>query len=233
MAISLVAHDAAQGTTGGATTAGTDTTGATLLVVALTSFVGAAEPTLSDSYGNTWTPLTAATTGVSRTRFFYAAAPAVGVGHTVTVTGATSFPVVALLAFAGTGGSPFDAESGGTFGTVTTAAAAAVTPAADGAAVVVAFGYEVAGAPGSPALDGGFTVADTLVNVAGTSFGTLTGYLIQTTAALAGPTATWTTASAGTTATAAFAAGGGFDPALLPRPPCPPPASRRVRAVPY
>lgn len=69
----------------GATSSSINTTGASLLVMGLAGFQPVAAYTITDSKGNTWTPLTSQATGAiqeARTQLFYAENPTVGSGHT-------------------------------------------------------------------------------------------------------------------------------------------------------
>jgi hypothetical protein len=199
--IALVASVKSGTNSGGTTSAGIDTTGASLLVLAVSYFTGSPAPTISDSKGNTWTPLTAvaATAGAAnqRTRLYYAAAPTVGAAHTFTASGGGTFPGIAVLAFSGALlASPFDQENGAAGVTP-----GAVTPTTAGQVVVTAVG---SGDPDTgTAIDGSFAVAQAQAGSGGNYFAVAIGYLVQTTAAVANPT--WTVAPGDTNTAAVIA----------------------------
>lgn len=104
----LTSHSQGLGQNGGTTT-GINTTGARLLVVHVGSFSPAV---VSDSRGNTWTSLTVRDGGDPRSQIFYCLNPSVGVGHTITVTGAESYAAISILVF--DDAVTFAAESGAT-----------------------------------------------------------------------------------------------------------------------
>jgi hypothetical protein len=213
MAIALVASEIALSATGNSVTTGAiDTTGADLLILQLESFLSATEPTVSDSKGNTWTPLTAYGTGVNtRTRIFYSVNPTVGSGHTFTATGLSTFPSIVASAWSGADtATPFDQENGATIAASSTSAqTGSVTPSEDGELIIAAWGHDSA-TTGTPSVNGGFTLLEAAPNN-GQAFGIAQAYLIQTSAAAANPTLSWTGGTAGSTAIATFkaAAGGG------------------------
>lgn len=173
MTFSVIASAAAAGTT-----SGIDTTGADLLV----AVVGAESPTISDSKGNTWTGLTLqSSTGSSK--IFYCLTPTVGSGHTFDP--GVSYRAVAVLA--ASGADAYEAENGA-IGT-TPLSTGSLTPSVDDCLVVAAGGY------GHDAntfgIGGGFTIAASRDGVTGVSYGALIAYLIQTTAAAANPSISW------------------------------------------
>lgn len=221
--ISLVANTAAQGTNSSATTSGINTTGASLLTAVVISYIGSAEPTLSDSKGNTWTPGTVRTGGganVSRARLWYVSSPTVGSGHTFSASGSTSFPAIAVSAWSGVDTvSPADQENGGgASASATSLATGSITPAEDGELILAAWGFDQAGTPSFPSADLSFTVLDSLFNVAGQSFGIVHAYLIQGTAAAINPTLTWGSSSPASALIGSFKSAAGSPP--------PPPTSR-------
>lgn len=98
--IALVSHTI-QGTGAhGGTTTAIDTTGATLLVVGVSSWANRPEPVLTDSKGNVWVP---SVTGfdASFTRLYYCANPVVGTGHTFTLAGVECFASICVSAWSG------------------------------------------------------------------------------------------------------------------------------------
>lgn len=115
MAYSVVAsRDEYLGQHGGTSTA-IDTTGATLLTLAIVSYFAfpPAVGDISDSYGNTWQALTARVGGSAQIQIFYAENPAVGSGHTVTVSKNDSYTGINLTAWGGAAtAGVFDVENG-------------------------------------------------------------------------------------------------------------------------
>ncbi len=198
MTIALVVHAGApSGDAVSATTAGIDTTGASLLIIC-GSFIGTSA-TVSDSVGgnsNTWTPLTGTLTGGRSEQLFYCASPTVGSGHTFTVTG--SFPAICVVAFSNTAASPFDQESnnfGGQPGSI--------TPSEDNEVLVTGLGHSDAT---SQSIDQSFIITDDIAN-GGFSVGAAMAYLIETTATAKNPT--WTPSNNGRVSMATFKAGTG------------------------
>lgn len=183
---------ASAGSTGastGATTTGFDTTGANLIVVAL-SFDGGSTPTLSDSKGNTWTALTLGA-GSPRARLYYCQAPSVGSGHTFSISGTNTFGSVNVQAFSGAIVSPFDVENTAA-GTSTSPQAGSITPGFNNELVVAA---TATGNGNINSIDGGFTSTNPVNYLASNHYGIGIAYLIQTTAAAANPT--WTLSVSG------------------------------------
>lgn len=178
-----------------ATTSGVDTTGATLLVAALSFYNGSA--TISDSYGNAWTPLTKyqiASTFDSSTQMFYVANPVVGAGHTVTVGGV--FPTVRFSAFSGVRlVTPLLTQNGATahFAAAAFLNTPTVTPSIAGVLAVSSCGSSAAAT--SPTLDPAQTdYADwTITTVDGVpSTNEELGFAWKETTALTGLYCTWT-----------------------------------------
>lgn len=185
MAYSRLVDVVSQGNSGGTTSSAVNTTGATLLILLAVYFSASAAPTISDSKGNTWVPLTAqVTTGQSQ--LFYCANPTVGTGHTFSALGSTSFAAVSVAAYSGANAAPFDQQNGAT-GSANSLATGSVTPSADNELVIAGWGLALAGEPSSSSVNGGFTGINTAPNVSGNSFGIYLAELIQTTATAANP----------------------------------------------
>lgn len=144
----LLVKDAAASSNGSSvTTAGVDTTGANLIIVALSSNTANLEPTLSDSNSNAWTGLTAYAGSGCRIRLFYTYAPVVGAAHTFTASGvAVSVPSIHVMAFDGAASSPFDQENGANAASGTTLSTGSVTPTQDNEIIVSAGGNSFSGA---------------------------------------------------------------------------------------
>jgi hypothetical protein len=176
---------------GGFTSGAYDTSGANFIVVAVQWLTGGSAPTLADSKGNSWTPLTQYGTGPSWTRLFYAQNASCGAGHTFTLS-ATGFgyPTLVMAAFSGVNASAFDVENGAVNGGGgSTLQPGIVTPGVDNCLVVSSFCFNQGGDYG-PGVDSGFSILDTLPS--GGAPGSL-ACLVQTTAAAVNPT--WTLSS--------------------------------------
>jgi hypothetical protein len=211
MAIALVAqHSKASAGSGTVTSDAQDTTGANLIVVAVSYFN--ATVTFSDNKGNTWqeiAPIIAA--GDHSVRLYYCASPIVGTGHTFTAGATGGAPSIHILAASGADASPF----GGATGTIgfTGARADILDVPEDGWLIVAA----------ATASDDTTTISIaspfTATSTAGTgaSIAGAIAYRVQTTKARATPS--WTLSPSAHTASvvAMFrdpAAGGGSLPLL-------------------
>jgi len=115
VAYSLVASQEEYLGQNGGTSASIDSTGATLLTLAVESYTGfpVALGNISDSKGNTWQALTARTGLSGHLRIYYAENPTVGSGHTVTVSRSDSYTGIVFSAWSGAATSGvFDVENG-------------------------------------------------------------------------------------------------------------------------
>ena len=121
MAFSLVANTA-KGTadTVSVTTDAIDTTGADLIVINTATFITSDRGVaVTDSKGNTWTPLTQYDGSDSTTRLYYSLNPTVGTGHTFTATStgtvAVVYPSIQVSAWSGAHDTAsYDVENGAT-----------------------------------------------------------------------------------------------------------------------
>lgn len=138
MSISLVASTSAESPDGnGFTTSAIDTTGATLLVVAVPDeFVGSV--TLTDSKGNSWSTFDDGQEVT--TRIFYAVNPTVGTGHTFTIGPSSSFSACVVGAFSSVKTtSPFDqSNTARNTSPSTTIQPGSITPSEDNELIVSA-----------------------------------------------------------------------------------------------
>lgn len=182
MTFALVASQKAAGLNGG-TTPAINTTGAKLIVISASYFNGVGI-TVSDSAGNTWTPLTATSNGGTQsTRLFYCINPTTSAAHTFTFGSTNVTGSITVTAWSASGVA-FDKEVGG-FGSgsaITVAGATSgVTPANNGSLLLTGYGFgaQVSGAAGSA----GWTVAVDQSGAGGSHFGNGQLYLLQTTAA--------------------------------------------------
>lgn len=193
MAYSLISHVAANSpfSADTVTSSGVDTTGANLLVAMTSGYLG--NPTLTDSYGNTWTALTAVSNGSGASvRLLYCANPSVGSGHTFTAAKSGGYPAVAVQAWSGSAASPFDQENGAVSSGTSSQATGSVTPSEDNELLVTGATASTSGFNIS-SVDSGFTTTDIIQPGFGDSsatYGMALAYLVQTTAASKNPT--WT-----------------------------------------
>lgn len=172
-----------------ATTSSIDTTGATLLVAVVSRANNSG--TLTDNKSNTWTALTTRSAGGFSvfTTAYHCIGGTVGSGHTFTFTTSLQFPAICVLSFSGV-----SAVDGGDTGSnelfpVTSIQPGSLTPSQDNCLLVTGFGFDAA-AGSTPSINGGFTLAE--FQAFNPGFGTDTAYLIQTSAAAANPTWSWT-----------------------------------------
>lgn len=197
---SLVASAASAGMLlGPVTTSAIDTTGANLLVVAVSQYNGATIGTLTDSKGNTWIGLTAVT-GSAETyaRLYYCPSPTVGSSHTFTFDNGGSlgglYGVVAIQAWSGANASPFDTQNGATAGGggLSAIQPGSVTPSQNNSLIVTSFsashmtGYSI---------DGSCTITANVDYFSGVNEGLAMAYLVLGTAAATNPT--WSAAVGG------------------------------------
>ncbi len=184
-AVALVAHT---GTTS-ATTTSITTTGATLIVVNVSSFqnCGGSQDVLSDSKGNTWTQLAldGSVTGQSDV-LYYSANPTVGTLHTFTLTNPCAASIT-VAAFSGVATPTFASVSSFSEGNGSTGAPGLMTPAAPNSLLIT--GAAINSPQTFSSIDNSFTITDSAT--AGGHIGGALGYLIQS----GGPTnvtPTWT-----------------------------------------
>lgn len=195
------------GSTGGTTvtTSSVDTTGANLLVVAVSYYGNTTDPVLSDNKGNTWTGLTAREqSGTTMSvRLYYCVPTSVGTGHTFTAgPGGTSYPTISVSAFSGAAASPYDQETGAaTAGNVTSFQPGSITPSENNCVLVT--GVSTAGT--SHTINSSFNATST-DNSAANHLGGGIAYKIQTTAGAENPTWSWTTSTSKAAAMASFKA---------------------------
>ena len=214
MAITLVAGTSANNTDSTtALSASSNTTGATLLVMILSTYANVAEPTPTDSNTNTWTPLTAQTyTGVLRVRIWYVVNPTVGPGHTFQATATGVYPTLVVGAFAGvTVTAPFDVQNGAIAAATTAIQPGSVTPAQ--ANEIVITGLSTDNGSSAIGINLGYTIVAT-EPADNFNEGTSMAYLVQTAAAATNPTWAWTGSVRIASVIAAFKDAGGALPDL-------------------
>jgi hypothetical protein len=200
VAFAFIAGTTAGSISTGVTTTAIDTTGANLIVISVATFVAFITPTLSDSKSNTWTALTGQNSTNEKVQLYYCVAPTVGSGHTFTWSGTSTYPVVSVMAFSGSHATPFDAESGTFSAGATSLAPGSLTPSVANCLVITGINY---GTGTAPSVGGGFTALTTDTSAGNFISGGI-GRLIQTTAAAANPTWSWTGSSESAAALAVF-----------------------------
>jgi hypothetical protein len=182
---------AVQGASGG-TTGAFNTTGASLIVVSVPTYLPFLQPTVSDNKGNTYVQLSSLTQSPSlrHTLYYTVGSLTVGTGHTITVTplGGTSI-YNSVVAHAFSGVASYHSENN-TIGTTSPLSTGSVTPSVNGSLVFTALGNETAGPVHT--IPSGFTAGIDVPYGSGVNFGTATAYLVQTTAAAINPQWSWT-----------------------------------------
>lgn len=202
------------GTSGSGSVSAFDTTGATLIVMAVATDGSAPNPSVSDSAGNTYTALTSyggASPPWNRTRIYYAASPTTSATHSFTVLGTNRSVVVA--AFSGVATTPYESEAGAGFTTGTSAQGGSVTPSGSYALVISAMGHDGAR---TFSIDSSFTIVGSQAFTSGINYGSSLAYKAVTPSSAQNPSWSWTTNTSGAVANAVFTAtswGGGGGPA--------------------
>lgn len=208
---------------GVATTAGIDTTGANFLVAVTSNAQSAVPCVITDSKGNAWTSLTArAVTGQGRIQIHYALNATVGSGHTATATSASGVPAIEFAAFDAvlTSGA-VDQENGATSTSANQLSTGSITPTTDGQLIITGFYSGATSIPASIATNGIFAQVNQLIQTAGVNYGCMMAYGVQGTAAAVA--ATWQQGASVSNAAVAIAsfktaaaAAGGVNRSLLP-----------------
>lgn len=211
MAYTPIFHIEAGGTANGVTSGSADSTGSSDITINVAWYPGSGDPTVSDSKGNTWTPLTAQnSSSISKNRLYYCHNPTVGSGHTFSANGTGTYPSIQVVGFSGGAASPFDVENGATANWVSVQPGS-VTPSEDNELVVTGLCHYDNSA-GAVTVNGGFT-AHNMPYSSGNYMGGGIAYLIQTSATAANPTWDVTSATYLATTIATFkaaAAGASF-----------------------
>lgn len=186
MAFSLITSVTGGTNSNGATTSSVNTTGADLIIVSVGWYGNGAAPSISDSKSNSYTGLTAKSNISIGNRLFYVENPTVGSGHTFTVSAASGYPSICVLAFSGKNASAAFDQQNGAIGSATSIQPGSVTPTIGNELVVCGLGHEN-NSGATPTINGGFT-AITKGYSGGAYEGSGLAYLIQTTATAANPT---------------------------------------------
>lgn len=207
--------------TGGAvvtltTTPGVDTVtpAVDLITVCISSYAAGGTIVPIDNKGNTYLLARAIQTpgNYARIAVYYCQAPAVGTGHTWTITnGASCYFSVAVRCWTGSAASPLDTQLGEAVNnSATTLPLSTFTPTDDNCLVLGAFSV---GQTGGDYTVSGLTELNDLTWVSGTSLGLETGYAIQTGKTLVAAQVTVLVATPLAGVCVAFkAAGGGSSP---------------------
>lgn len=187
MAWSLKSHVAIPGGANGNTSAGIDTTGADLIVIAVSYQANATSVT--DNKGNTYTKEVDAggSAGQPSQQIWACHNPTVGAGHTFTISGSSIIACGEVEAWSGSITGPVLDTTNSTLqaASVTTVQPGSVTPAAANALIVTGFAD---GATGGATINLGFTISDQTGFGAGTNYSGAMAYLVLATPAATNPT---------------------------------------------
>lgn len=189
------------------TTPNIDTTGANLIVIAVSSYSDATIPTITDSKGNTWTNISHSTlTGNGRSSLYYCLNPIVGSGHYFTTAQVGSYANILAMAFSGAKAtSALENNTGATtlVSGATSLATGSITPTEDNELIVSALCF---GATNTISIDSGMTIAQQAQYYTNSIFGIMGAYKIQTTATAINPLASWGTSTPASASIACFKA---------------------------
>lgn len=200
--IALVVHASGGSTVNGATTGAITTTGANLIIIAISDYTNVSASTPTDSkIGNTWIPLTEQTNGpaTNRVNLFYCIPISVGSGHTFTVSNSGAFPAFEVAAFSGANAIPFGSENGASFTSVASAQPGSITPAVNGSLIILAAGFS--NASDVPTATG-YITSD--YDAIASGFGGVLMYRVQGTAGAENPTMDFAATDSGAMKIACF-----------------------------
>jgi len=134
------------------------TGGMDLIVVSLSWLVGGSAAVLSDSEGNTWTPLTQRTVSLyGYNQLYYCVNPITSHDHRIRAVhpnGGYGYPAMGVVAAKGAHASPFLVENGAGLASTTSIQPGSITPAHDGCLIVTGVISRIGG---STTVDSGFT----------------------------------------------------------------------------
>lgn len=188
MAYALIANTAAATSdTFAVTTGAINTTGANLIVIAVTDYVGlSASPTPTCNQGNTYVGLTGQeASGFTHIRLWYLFNPTTNASHTFSspTTGQIRHPTILVAAFSGAQSSPFDQQNGTTGSTPI--AAGSITPSQDNELIISAVGFN---ATGGATVNESMSETNDVEYESGVNLAGVMAYKIQTTATAINPT---------------------------------------------
>lgn len=191
-AISLIAH--VSRATAGATSS-IDTTGANFIVaVQGWTTVSSVNTSFSDSKSNVWLPVAvshaANAQNTASLAIYIAQGSGISVGssHTFTVGAGSASACIAAFSNVNTY-TPIGVGKLATSSGATSLQPAAITPSRDNSLMIAALSYRDTT---TVSIDGSFSISDQVAFSSGVNIGTALAYLIQTTAASANPTLSWT-----------------------------------------
>ena len=208
---SPLVHSHAAGLNSTITTPGIDTTGADLLIVSVSQYVGFSVGTLTDSKSNSWSGLTAQV-GSSNiyTRLYYSIPTSVGSSHTFSFNnGGALAGAIDVQAWSGADPTPFDVENGAKGSGITSKQPGSITPNNANSLIISALGTD--GGTGY-SVNSSLTISDFDDYSGGNNEGQALAWFVQGAAAAINPTWSWSGSSTETAAViAAFKplAGGG------------------------
>lgn len=181
-----------------------NTTGANFIVVAVSHATGAAIAVTDNKGNGNATLKVGVSTASVDCDLFYWQNPTVGAGHTFSIASTGAFQSICVLAFANVAVPATDPGiDSGNSATGTSVGVGPVTPSANNGLLITAVGTDASRAA-SLAVNGGFTIAGNQDFGGGLHYGCALAYLIQTTAAAAGPTWSWTGSCFATAAIGGF-----------------------------
>lgn len=189
MAISLKTHTGVTSGLGPLTTAGIDTHGTSLIILAM-AVEATYATTPTDSAGNTWTKLTDYTQGPLEIQLWYTTPTLFRTSHTFTLAGSgTVIGSVLAAAFYGVRRTtPFGQQTGANAGPVSSLQPGTLTPSQNNCLIWSHLGINATGTPMS--IDSSFTFLAEGDFGAGTNYGAAFAFKIQNMAAAENPT--WT-----------------------------------------
>lgn len=204
--VAPVFSTAKTGTPNSVTSDAVDSSGCEFLIVSVSWYPAVtANPTFSDSKGNSWTALTSVGggTGVAHRHWVCYAPTSVGTGHTFTLSGTDTYAGLQAMGFAGAAVSPVNGANTNSGTTVSTLTTGSVTPSVNECLLVASVGHGD-NASGARSINSSFTIGATNNFSGGNGYGGSIAYLIQTTSAAANPT--WDITGAATEVRAALSA---------------------------
>lgn len=180
-----------------------DSSGADTHFVGLSRLNGTT-PVITDNGGYIWVPLTAS---INAPDFQWVYAVGTGrTGHTITITGSGIFSSIVRYSFSGGDPSPLDASpTNNLTPSGTSVQPGAQTPSVDNCLILL--GGALNSDNVGESINGGFSSPDSASNVGGAAYGIVGSYLIQTIAASANPTLSWTNAQGMAVSMAVFKSG--------------------------
>lgn len=173
----------------GGTTSGINTTGANLIVAAVSLYSGYSGLTFADSKSNTWTYLGIQSLGDAWIAMYFCVPSSVGSGHTFTVGGSNVYSAVSVQAWSGAYATPYTrrVNKGGSPDS-STVLVNPVTPSEDGCLIVTA--VSDLDAVTGRSINASFTISGEVALVGGNSYSIGMAYRVMGSQASVSPT--WT-----------------------------------------